>query len=407
MPFLFLVYVLSYLDRVNIGYAKLQFGADLGFSDRVYGLGAGIFFIGYLCFEVPSNVMLNRFGARVTISRIMILWGALSTGMMFIHSSTSFYLMRFLLGVAEAGLVPGVILYLTYWFPADMRARMIAIFMAAIPVSGIIGAPLSGFVMRTFNGTHELRGWQWMFLLEGIPSVLVGIWAYFYLDNRPKDARWLSAEERSLVAIRVDAQVQVPHGMSNGIGAAVRSRVFWLLTFIYLFLIVGNAGFSFWLPQIVMDLGVTDLVTNGLVTAIPYLVAGIGMIAVGYSSDRRGECRWHYAMGSVAGALGLFVCAFFAHSLVVAVAGLALSYLGILSCFGVFWSSATSILKSEAAVVGIALINSISSVPSYISPFVLGIIRDATHHISGGLYLIALCLLIGGFLALRLPRMRV
>ncbi|MBR8167999.1 MFS transporter [Burkholderia cenocepacia] len=403
MPTLFLVYVASYLDRVNIGYAKLQFAADLGISDRAYGLGAGLFFVGYLLFEVPSNIYLARKGARRTISRIMILWGLVSSAMMFIRSDTSFYVLRFLLGAAEAGLVPGVMLYLTYWFPANRRARMIALFMLGIPVSGIIGAPLSGFIMQTFDGHHGLRGWQWMFLIEGIPSVLLGIRVYLRMDSHPTEASWLSSAERDLLATNLAGEQSRAHHAADA-KSLLTSRRFWLLNAIYLCLVMGNAGFSFWLPQLVSDLGAKELLNVGMLSAIPYAVAGLGMVAVGHSSDRTGERRWHYAVGSFAGMLGLVVCCVYAQHMVVAIAGLSLSYLGILSCFGIFWSIATGWLRSEAAVIGLALINSISSFASYISPFVLGIARDMTHQMTYGLYFMAGCLAIGGVLVLRIPK---
>lgn len=405
MPMLFVVYVLSYLDRVNIGYAKLQFNADLGFSDAVYGLGAGIFFVGYMIFEIPSNLLLEKIGARATISRIMILWGVASACTMFIQSATSFYVMRFVLGAAEAGLVPGIVLYLTYWFPQHWRARMFAIFLAAIPVSGIIGAPLSGYLMTSLGDVHSLRGWQWMFLVEGIPSVVVGLAVYFFLPNRPESTPWLSSREKALIAGCLGSEASQNSGNSHEAGkVTIKSGRFALLTCIYLCLSVGNVGFSFWLPQIVKDLGVTSLVTNGLVTTIPYAVAGIGMVVMGHSSDRRGEHRWHFAVNAMLGAVGIVVCCMNTGNLVVAIAGLSISYLGILSCYGIFWSSATSFLQRDSEAVGIALINSIVSIASFSTPFGLGVLRDAVHSVSAGLYVIAIFLTIGALLATRLPR---
>ncbi|MFM0015354.1 MFS transporter [Paraburkholderia sediminicola] len=405
MPVLFIVYVLSYLDRVNIGYAKLQFNADLGFSDAVYGLGAGIFFVGYMIFEIPSNLLLERVGARATISRIMVLWGVASACTMFIHSATSFYVMRFILGAAEAGLVPGVVLYLTYWFPQHWRARMFALFLAAIPVSGIIGAPLSGYLMTTLESVHPMRGWQWMFLIEGLPSIVVGIAVYFVLPNRPETTKWLSTHEKQLIAnfLTCDGRRQA-EGRNEVDKATLRSGMFVLLTSIYLCLSVGNVGFSFWLPQIVKDLGVSSLITNGLITTIPYAVAGVGMIVMGLSSDRKGERRWHYAFNSLLGATGIVICCLNTGTLAIAIAGLSMSYLGILSCYGIFWSSVTSFLRSDKAAVGIALINSIVSVASFSTPFGLGMLRDMTHSVNLGLYAIAVCLTLGALLAVRLPK---
>jgi D-galactonate transporter len=409
MPFLFLVYVLSYLDRVNIGYAKLQFTGDLGLSNAAYGLGAGIFFFGYFVFEVPSNLLLKKFGARATIARITMLWGLLSCLMMFVRSETMFYVLRFFLGVAEAGLVPGVVLYLTFWFPSDRRARMVAVFMAAIPVAGIIGAPLSGFLMSALHEAHGLRGWQWMFLIEGIPSILAGFWALAVLRNTPAEAAWLTDDEKRVILARISREnaAAAAEGAEHSLSIALRSGRFWLLTLIYFCLVTGNAGFSFWLPQIVKDLGVTNLVTNGFVTAIPYLAAGIGMILIGRSSDVTGERRWHYAVCCFIGAAGLLGSASVTNSIPLAVTGLSIAYIGILAGFGIFWSMSTSFLQGTAAVAGIAVINSIANLAGYVSPYVLGIVKDATHSVTFGLVLIAGALIVGGLVTLMMPRVRV
>ncbi|CAE6865725.1 Putative tartrate transporter [Paraburkholderia domus] len=409
MPFLFLVYVLSYLDRVNIGYAKLQFTGDLGLSNAAYGLGAGIFFFGYFVFEVPSNLLLKKFGARATIARITMLWGLLSCLMMFVHSETMFYVLRFFLGVAEAGLVPGVVLYLTFWFPSDRRARMVAVFMAAIPVAGIIGAPLSGFLMSALHEAHGLRGWQWMFLIEGIPSILAGFWALAVLRNTPAEAAWLTDDEKRVILSRLSREntAAAAAGAEQSLAVALRSGRFWLLTLIYFCLVAGNAGFSFWLPQIVKDLGVTNLVTNGFVTAIPYLAAGIGMILIGRSSDITGERRWHYAVCCFIGAAGLLGSASVTNSIPLAVTGLSIAYIGILAGFGIFWSMSTTFLQGTAAVAGIAVINSIANLAGYVSPYVLGIVKDATHSVTFGLVLIAGALIVGGLVTLMMPRVKV
>jgi D-galactonate transporter len=409
MPFLFLVYVLSYLDRVNIGYAKLQFTGDLGLSNAAYGLGAGIFFFGYFVFEVPSNLLLKKFGARATIARITMLWGLLSCLMMFVRSETMFYVLRFFLGVAEAGLVPGVVLYLTFWFPSDRRARMVAVFMAAIPVAGIIGAPLSGFLMSALHDAHGLRGWQWMFLIEGIPSILAGFWALAVLRNTPAEAAWLSTDEKRVITSRLarENSAATAAGAEHSLAVALRAGRFWLLTLIYFCLVAGNAGFSFWLPQIVKDLGVTNLVTNGFVTAIPYLAAGIGMILIGRSSDITGERRWHYAICCFIGAAGLLGSASVTNSIPLAVTGLSIAYIGILAGFGIFWSMSTTFLQGTAAVAGIAVINSIANLAGYVSPYVLGIVKDATHSVTFGLVLIAGALTVGGLVTLMMPRVKV
>jgi MFS family permease len=408
MPFLILVFMLSYLDRVNIGYAKLQFSIDLGFSNTVFGLGAGIFFLGYFFFEVPSNLMLRKTGARLTIARIMVLWGLVSAAMALVRSESAFYIMRFLLGVAEAGLVPGVVLYLTYWFPAEKRAQMTAWFLLAIPISGILGAPLSGYIMQSFDQVADLRGWQWMFLIEGLPSVLVGLWALFYLDNGPDSAHWLTADEKAHIrqTLQLESETQRHQGGHAHFWDAFRSGRFWLLTAMYFTSVLGVTGLAFWLPQIIKDLGITDLVSNGQVTAVPYCAAAVVMLLVSRSSDRRAERRWHYALSCLLGAAGLVLSGMALATPVVAVAGLAVAAAGVFASLAVFWSLSTSYLQGTAAVAGIAVINSVANLAGYAGPFAMGVIRDRMHSMTWGLYLIAVCLVGGALLALALPAPR-
>lgn len=273
VPFLFLCYVVAYLDRVNVGFAKLQMLADLKFSDTVYGFGAGIFFIGYFIFEVPSNIILSKTGARIWIARIMITWGIISSAMLFVTTPESFYVLRFLLGVSEAGFFPGIILYLTYWFPSERRARVVALFMTAIALSGVIGGPLSGWIMQAFAGVNNLAGWQWLFLLEGIPSILVGIAVIFYLDDSIEGAKWLSQEEKKVLADRIhnDQKGIVDHGIAH----TFTSVKVWLMALIYFSFIMGLYGISFWLPQLIKSTGVKDVLNIGLLTAIPYGFAAV------------------------------------------------------------------------------------------------------------------------------------
>lgn len=407
MPFLILVFMLSYLDRVNIGYAKLQFTSELKFSDTVFGLGAGIFFLGYFLFEVPSNLVLKRVGARLSIARIMVLWGALSSAMMFVRTETEFYVLRFLLGAAEAGLVPGVLLYLTYWFPANRRARTTALFLVAIPISGFLGAPLSGWIMQTFHDAAGLRGWQWMFLIEGLPSVVVGIWAAFYLDDTPEQAKWLDPGEKQLIHQRLSQEfdAQREAGGQHSFWAAFASKRFWLLTAIYFCSVLGVTGLAFWLPQIIKDLGVANLALNGQITALPYFAAAIGMILVSRSSDRTGERRWHYAGSAIVGAGGLIAAGFSMASPTLAVACLALAAAGIYSGLSVFWCMSTSYLQGSAAVAGIAVINSVANLAGYAGPLTMGVIRDQTHNPALGLFFIAAFLLGCAVLTLTLPSM--
>ncbi|MCS0464608.1 MFS transporter, partial [Burkholderia mallei] len=284
-PLLLLCYVVAYLDRVNVGFAKLQMAADLHLSDAVYGLGAGIFFIGYFLFEVPSNVILHKVGARVWIARIMVTWGIISALTMFVSTPAMFYTMRFLLGVAEAGFFPGVILYLTYWYPAHRRGRMTTLFMTAVALSGVVGGPISGYILKTFDGMNGWRGWQWLFLLEGVPSVLVGILLLFALDDGIAKAKWLDGDEKALLSRNVAAEEARKEDLP--LSAVFASPRVWLMGFIYFSFVMGLYGVGFWLPTIIKSTGVTDAFAIGLLSAVPYAAAVVAMLAVARSADRR------------------------------------------------------------------------------------------------------------------------
>jgi D-galactonate transporter len=402
MPFLFLCYVAAYLDRVNVGFAKLQMLSDLRFSDTVYGIGAGIFFVGYFLFEVPSNLLMTRTGARIWIARIMISWGVISSAMMFVDSVASFYVLRFLLGAAEAGFFPGIILYLTYWYPAHRRARMVALFMSGVAVAGVVGGPLSGWIMKTFAGLHGLSGWQWLFLLEGVPSVLLGVWTLFYLDDGIRSAKWLSEADKQKLeqAIAEDGKQQqhmpLAQMFSNG-------KV-WLLALVYFLFVMGLYGVSFWLPQLVKNSGIDDVFTIGLLTAIPYFVAAVVMVLAARHSDRSGERRWHAAVAALAGALGLVVATVYSDNTVIAMAALSLATAGILSTFPIFWSLPTAMLGGAAAAAGIALIYSVGNLAGFVSPYLVGAIKDATHSTASGIYLLAASLVIGAVLVVAAVR---
>ena len=402
MPFLFLCYVAAYLDPVNVGFAKLQMLSDLRFSDTVYGIGAGIFFVGYFLFEVPSNLLMTRTGARIWIARIMISWGVISSAMMFVDSVASFYVLRFLLGAAEAGFFPGIILYLTYWYPAHRRARMVALFMSGVAVAGVVGGPLSGWIMKTFAGLHGLSGWQWLFLLEGVPSVLLGVWTLFYLDDGIRPAKWLSEDDKQKLeqAIAEDGKQQqhmpLAQMFSNG-------KV-WLLALVYFLFVMGLYGVSFWLPQLVKNSGIDDVFTIGLLTAIPYFVAAVVMVLAARHSDRSGERRWHAAVAALAGALGLIVATVYSDNTVIAMAALSVATAGILSTFPIFWSLPTAMLGGAAAAAGIALINSVGNLAGFVSPYLVGAIKDATHSTANGIYLLAASLVAGAVLVVAAVR---
>jgi D-galactonate transporter len=402
MPFLFLCFVAAYLDRVNVGFAKLQMQAALQFSDAVYGAGAGIFFIGYFLFEVPSNLLMTRTGARIWIARIMISWGLISSALMFTTSAASFYVLRFLLGVAEAGFFPGIILYLTYWYPAQRRARMVALFMSGVAVAGVVGGPLSGWIMKAFAGLNGWSGWQWLFLLEGLPSVLLGLWTLFYLDDGIRAARWLSEDdkqalERELAAERSQQQ-QLPLARLFGSGKV------WLLALVYFLCVMGLYGVSFWLPQLIKNSGVTDVFDIGLLSAVPYGVAALTMVLAARHSDRTGERRWHTAGAALAGALGLVVATVYSDNTVIALAALSVATAGILSTFPIFWSLPTAMLGGAAAAAGIAMINSIGNLAGFVAPYLVGAIRDATGSTASGIYLIAASLAAGALLVVTAVR---
>ena len=402
MPFLFLCFVAAYLDRVNVGFAKLQMQADLQFSDAVYGVGAGIFFIGYFLFEVPSNLLMTRTGARIWIARIMISWGLISSALMFTSSVTTFYVLRFLLGAAEAGFFPGIILYLTYWYPAQRRARMVAVFMSGVAVAGVVGGPLSGWIMKTFAGVNGWSGWQWLFLLEGLPSVLIGVWTLFYLDDGIRSARWLSEQDQQTLEREIAADRQAQQHMP--LAQVFSSGKVWLLALVYFLCVMGLYGVSFWLPQLIKNSGVTDVLDIGLLSAVPYFVAAVVMIMAARHSDRSGERRWHTALAALAGAAGLVTATIYSDNTVIALAALSVATAGILSTFPIFWSLPTAMLGGAAAAAGIAMINSVGNLAGFVAPYLVGVVRDATGSTASGMYLIAASLLAGAVLVVAAVR---
>ncbi len=398
IPFLFVCYLAAYLDRVNVGFAKLQMLSDLKFSETVYGLGAGIFFIGYFLFEVPSNILLEKIGPRVWIARIMVTWGILSSCMMFVNSEISYYILRFFLGVAEAGFFPGIILYLTYWYPQDRRGRIVALFMTAVAFSGVIGGPLSGWIMENFSGTHGLAGWQWLFVLEGIPSVILGVATFFYLDDTVLKAKWLNPEEKAFLKARLDADAATKVHLP--IAKIFTDLRVWIFSGIYFFLVMGLYGIGFWLPNLIKTAGVTDVFHNGLLSAIPYLVAAIAMVLVGKNSDRTGERHWHMFLITIVGAGGFWISSVFTTNLTVSLIGITFAAVGVLSSIALSWSLPTAYLAGSAAAAGIAMINSIGNLSGFVSPFIVGWIKDTTGSLSGGLYFLAASIAMGGVLVM-------
>ncbi len=401
IPLLLLCYVIAYLDRVNVGFAKLQMMDELGFSNTVYGLGAGIFFVGYFLFEVPSNIILHKVGARVWIGRIMITWGFLSAAMMYVSSPEMFYVMRFLLGIAEAGFFPGIILYLTYWYPAHRRGRMTAMFMTGIALSGVIGGPLSGAIMKHAHGINGLSGWQWMFVLEGLPSVVMGVVVILALKDRIVDAHWLTEEEKTLLISNIAAEdaTKEDHNILHVMGSG---RV-WLCAAIYFSYVMGLYGVSFWMPTIIKGMGYSDPLDVGLISAIPYGVSVVVMLLVAGSADRSGERRWHVAIPGLLGAVGLALSVVFAKDPALAIAALTLGLSGIMATLPLFWSLPTAFLGGAGAAAGIALINSLGNLSGFASPYAVGWLKDATGSTDAGVYLLAIGMVIGAILTLSVP----
>ena len=402
VPFLMLCYVVAYLDRVNVGFAKLQMLNDLKFSDTVFGLGAGIFFLGYFIFEVPSNVILHKVGARVWIARIMITWGVISGSFMFINSAESFYIMRFLLGAAEAGFFPGIILYLTYWYPSHRRSRIIATFMTAIPLSGVIGGPLSGWIMESLAGSKGLAGWQWMFLIEAVPAVLVGAAVLFYLDNGIRSAKWLREDEKRIAeaAVAHDAKAKEEH---HSMRAMFADRRVWLMSLIYFCCVMGQYGLGFWMPTLIKAAGIKDVLSIGLFTAIPYSAAVLTMVFFGINADKNCERRWHLAIPLLLGAIGLIGSALAGSNTGLAVACLSLAAAGVLTSAPLFWSLPTALLGGVSAAAGIAAINSVGNLAGFASPYLIGWIKDLTQSTNIGMYVLASICVLGAALALSVP----
>ena len=402
IPLLFACYVAAYLDRVNVGFAKLQMLGDLHFSEKIYGLGAGVFFIGYFIFEVPSNIILHKVGARVWIARVMVSWALISGAMAFIHSPTAFYVLRFLLGVAEAGLFPGVILYLTYWYPSRRRGGIIALFMTGIPIAGVIGGPLSGWILSALSGAHGVAGWQWMFLIEAVPSLILGAVVLGTLDDKIEQARWLTGDERATLSRNITRDVQDArsHTLRDGF---LNPRV-WQLCGIYFFFIMGLYGVGFWLPTLIKGAGTSDPFVIGLLTVLPYAAAAIGMVICGRRSDAARERRWHIVVPGVLGTAGWLVSVSFAKDVVVAEIALTVATMGVLVTLAQFWCLPTSVLAGAAAASGIAVVNSVGNLAGFVSPYAIGWIIDATHSTSLGVYTLAGCLLIGSLLSLTMPK---
>jgi len=403
VPFLMACYIAAFLDRVNVGFAKLQMLDQLKFSETVYGLGAGIFFIGYFLFEVPSNVLMHRIGARKTLARIMILWGVISAAMALTKSPTQFYVLRFLLGAAEAGFYPGIILYLTYWFPSQRRGQIVAIFMTAVPFAGILGGPLSGWIMQSFHFNGGLAGWQWMFIIEAVPSVLLGLAVLAYLDDSVNDARWLSGEEKARLTHNLAAEKATKVEHVSLLSLLKDRRVLHMALICYC-TVSSLSGLAFWTPSVIKSTGVVSLLEVGLLTAIPNACAVFSMVLVCRHSDATGERRWHMIVPFLVGGTGLILSTLFSHNPVLAVAMLSVASAGCMVCSPLFWSLPTAFLEGRSAAAGIAGINAFAGLAAFVSPYVIGWIKDATGSTNWGMYFLAAFAFIGAVLVYRVPK---
>ena len=401
IPFLMLCYLGAYLDRVNVGFAKLQMLSDLRFSETVYGMGAGIFFLGYFLFEVPSNVILHRVGARRWLARIMLTWAVISASFVFVKSPTAFYVLRFLLGVAEAGFAPGVILYLTYWFPSERRAKALSLFFMAIPLAGMIGGPLSGWIMHSLQGAMSMAGWKWLFLLEALPSLVLGFAILLYLDDGIKQAKWLNDSEKALLArnVAADAEHKTAH---VSIRAFIGDRRLWLMASIYFCVVLGQYGLTFWLPTIIRKAGVADPLWVGAFTAIPYLCAIIALPLVGMSADRRRERRFHLAIPMLVAAAG-FATLPMLGSVGASIVCLSIAAAGILASSSQFWSLPTALLGGMSAAAGIAAVNCFANLAGFFSPAIVGWLNDLTGKSTAGLIFISVAVTLGAALVFLVP----
>jgi D-galactonate transporter len=400
MPIVLLSYIVAYLDRVNVGFAKLQMMGDLKFSDGVYGFGAGIFFLGYFFFEIPSNLILHRVGARVWICRVLVTWGIVSGCTAFVRTPWEFYTVRFLLGLAEAGFFPGMILYLTYWFPSHRRAKMMSLLMAGNPVSGIIGGPLSGYILHHFSGSQGFAGWQWLFIIEAMPAVVLGVVILFYLDDRVVSAKWLSENEKAVVAAEIaeEASSKTHHTV---LSVFASPRV-WLMGAIYFCITSGSYAIGFWQPTIIRQTGVKDAFNIGLLTIVPYTLALISMVLVGRHSDKMRERRWHVVLPSIVASLGFVLCTQAGNSTMVAMIGLTMAVVGVVTALPMFWALPTSLLGGTAAAAGIALVNCTGNLGGFFSPTMIGVLKTYTGTLNSGLFLVSGCMLAASVLIVAL-----
>jgi MFS family permease len=401
LPILMVAYLCSYIDRINVGFAKLEMAEALSFSDAIYGFGAGIFFLGYFLFEVPSNLILHRVGARIWIARIMITWGLISAATLMVQTPMQFYIARFLLGVGEAGFLPGVIYYLTQWFPSYWRGRVLGVFYIALAISGVVGAPLSGAIMQYLGGTAGVAGWQWLFLLEALPTIAVGFLVLRYLDDTPAKAAWLDPSERGVIDTALAAENRDKIALS--FTDLFSNRYLVLMTVAFLINNFAVYGLNFWMPTLIKAMGVDGTFAIGMTAGATSLLAIASMTLVGRSADRNRERRWHLAALFVCGAVGFVIAAVGERNAVIGVAGLCLAQFGILAVPAMFWALPTAILGGVGAAAGIALINSIANLSGFLGPYVVGFLKEQTGSTLSSIYVIAALLVLAALLILMIP----
>lgn len=406
IPFLVFAYLLNFIDRVNLGFAALEMNRDIGLTATTFGYGAGILFIGYLVFGVPSNIGLQKYGAKIWIGLLLFVWGCISASMSFITNVNEFLIMRFLLGAAEAGFFPGVIFYLTQWFPAEYRGSITSRFMFAQPLALMLGSAVSGWLL-TLDGMMGIAGWKWMFIIEGTPTAIIGIIAYFYLTDKPAKANWLDDEERNWLVTKLQAEeAQIIAKEKCSMWQAIANPKVWVLALIYVSQVIGVFGVNMWLPQIVKSMG-HDLSTTaiGLISAIPFIIAAIGMLTIGHSSDKYQERKWHMIGAMALAGVSLVLCGQFNNSLAISIILISISSIGFYGCMPIFWTIPPTFLVGASAATGIAFINAIGNLGGFVGPVAIGWIKDYTGNFASGLYFMGGAVLLGCLLALFLYKM--
>ncbi|WP_339503329.1 MFS transporter [Pseudomonas silesiensis] len=399
MPLLLMCYLFAHLDRINIGFAKMQMSADLNFSDTVYGFGAGLFFVAYALFGVPSNMALDRVGPRRWIATLMVVWGALSASMFLIDSAAGFYVLRFLLGVAEAGFFPGILVFLNRWYPAGRRAQITALFAIAVPMAGVIGGPLSGGILESFHDFAGLRGWQWMFVIEGVPVILLGLVVLKCLPDSFETVKWLAPEQKQQLSEQLNKE---EHRKSiTSFSAIFNNPQVWLLVAVYFAVMLAVNTLAFWMPTLIHGAGIGSDGKVGLLSAVPYLAGCFFMIGCGRSSDRHRERRWHLCVPLLMSAAGIAIAGLSPANPTLVLAGLIVAGMGASAALPMFWQLPPAFLSNSTQAAGIALISSFGSIASFFAPYLIGWMRDTTQSASLALYVLALLIALGGFLVLR------